>query len=97
MHDISDVAKKPDSKVPCLGCGQRDGLIAPVSGKEAVLWCMRCGTLIDTESSPIDALLPQLCVNTLVSLGQAHQQPPTHPESKPAEDSSEASPPDPGN
>jgi hypothetical protein len=71
MHDVSDMAEKPKAQIPCLGCGKRDGLIAPIKGKKEVLWCMRCGTLTDTEASPIDSLLPQLCVHTLSALGVA--------------------------
>lgn len=70
-HDVSDIAKPPQ-KIPCLGCGQRDGLIAPIKDKKAVLFCMRCGTLMDTESTPIDTIVPQLCVHTLAALGHGN-------------------------
>ena len=93
-HDISDIAKKPDAKIPCLGCGKRDGLIAPIVDKAAILWCMRCGTLIDTEGS-LDAMLPQLVRNTLMSLGYAvtsedQKKLARQQAQQPAEDSSEA-------
>lgn len=75
MHDISDVNHKPNSEIPCLGCGKRDGLISPIEGKKRVLWCMRCGTLIDTDETPIDSLVPQLCVLTLSAFGYAAKTP----------------------
>ena len=75
MHDISDINHKPDSEIPCLGCGQKDGLISPIQGKKKVLWCMRCGTLIDTEESPMDSLVPQLCIHTLSAFGYAAKTP----------------------
>jgi hypothetical protein len=71
-HDVSEVAEPPKATtIPCLGCGKRDGLISPIKGKKAVLYCMRCGTLIDTEGEPIDAIVPQLVVHTLSALGVA--------------------------
>jgi len=100
MHDISDMGEKPQTKIPCLGCGQRDGLIAPVVDKEAVLWCMRCGTLIDTEArdgASLDALIPQLTRNAFASLGYVitseDQMKQIRDQQQLAEDSSEASPP----
>ena len=87
-HDISDATRKPDAKIPCLGCGQRDGLIAPIEGKPLVLWCMRCGSLIDTEEGVLDTLVPQLCVHVLSALG--HQ--PTSMANGPAEDKTPEAP-----
>lgn len=95
MHNVSDAEKKSTAKVPCLGCGKKDGLIAPIEGKEAVLWCMRCGTLIDTEETPIDSLVPQLCVNTLAAFGfgpRAQQSAETS-EDQPSPDETPAHPP----
>ncbi len=69
MHNVSEMNERPKAKVPCLGCGKRDGMISPLKDKAAVVWCMRCGTLTDTESSPIDSLVPQLLVHSMAALG----------------------------
>ncbi len=73
-HDTSEANEKPSAPVPCLGCGRRDGLIAVIKGKPHVYWCMRCGTLLDAEDGPLDALIPQLAQSALNSLG-SNQKP----------------------
>ena len=82
----------PISRWPWLsGCGQKDGLIAPIKGKDIILWCARCGTLIDTEES-LDALVPQLLVHSLSALGyqvKTTQQAADEAAQKPAADAAQ--------
>lgn len=75
--DASEVAEPPTSKIPCIGCGCRDGLISPIKNVPAVRWCMRCGTLIDEEAKPLEAMLPQTLVHFFSAVGRnitPHQQ-----------------------